>query len=313
MRRKINPFYDSISLFKLYFFFRKNKFDIVHTHSTQAGIYGRIAAWLAGVPIIIHTIHGSPFSETRNFLINHSTLILEKFCAKISTKIISNADILTQEYTVRGIGTKKKYITIYSGIDLKKFENPIPIQKIRNASNFNIALISRVTEGKGHIEAYQAMKLLDNEGIHLFIVGDGDMYEEYKKLYKNKNITYLGYRNDIANIIASCDLIILPSYREGTPRSITEAMASGKPVIATNIAGIPEQIIDGKNGILIPIKNSKILVEKIILLKNNPDLCAKLGAEGKKMSVKFSLENMQVNIEKLYFEIYTKLFKINNN
>lgn len=300
------PFSYVPALFEIYSYLKHNKFDIIHVHSTEAGIIGRIAARLAGIPIIVYTLHGSPFSETRGRITNNLIWLFEIITARFTAKIITNADNLAKEYLYKKIGSPLQYQTVYSGIEIEKFEKARPIKELRNKSQFNIGFISRITEGKGHDEALAAMNLIKGKKAHLFIAGDGELLNYYRNKNNNENITFLGYRPDIDRIIASCDLIILPSYREGTPRCITEAMAASKPVIATNIAGIPEQVEDNKSGFLIPIKNSELLAQKMEYLINNPKLAKKMGKEGYKRVNKFSSDKMVKDIGQLYDRLYQK-------
>ncbi len=294
------------ALLEIYLYLKQNKFDIIHVHSTEAGIIGRIAARLAGIPIVIYTLHGSPFSGTRGIITNWLIWIFEIITAPFTAKIITNADNLAKEYLHKKIGAPQQYQTVYSGIEIEKFERAKPIKELRDKSGFNIGFISRITEGKGYDEALAAMHLIKNKKAHLFIAGDGELLNYYRNKNNNENITFLGYRPDIDRIIASCDLIILPSYREGTPRCITEAMAASKPVIATNIAGIPEQVEDNKSGFLVPIKNSELLAQKMEYLINNPKLAKKMGKEGYKRVNKFSSDKMVRDIGQLYAWLYQK-------
>jgi len=302
MLRHLNPVSSLFSLISIYFYLRRNGFTIVHTHSTEAGLVGRFAAIFAGVPIIIHTVHGTPFSETRPWIVNAITLVGERIVARQTAKIVSNANILTKEYLSRSIGKKSQYVTIYSGIDLRKYQNARPIKDIKNKAGFNVLMVSRITEGKGLDEVLSAADQLVNEDIHVFIAGDGDLMQKYRQS-SAKNVTFLGLRDDVPRLLASVDILVLPSYREGTPRVITEAMAAGIPVVATNIAGIPEQIEDGKNGYLIPIKDSKALADRILYLKEHPMVRTRMGRAGLKMVKKFSELKMSRDIEKLYTEL----------
>ncbi len=309
MLRHLNPVSSLLSLIPVYLYIKKNRFTIVHTHSTEAGLIGRLAAIFARVPIIIHTVHGSPFSETRPYLVNFLTLIGERTVAKKTTKIISNADILTREYLDRSIGTGKQYVTIRSGIDLERFKDARIIKKIRDRAKFNVLMVSRITEGKGFDELIEAANILKNKDIHFFVAGEGDLFDYYRKRSKSisEYITFLGFRKDISSLLKSSDVLVLPSYREGTPRVITEAMAASIPVIATNIGGIPEQVEDNKTGFLISIKNSKLLAEKILYLLKNPEKAREMGMSGYRRVSEFSKEKMLRDIDKLYSDLLHSL------
>jgi len=287
-----------LSIFQVYRYIRKHRFIIVHTHSTEAGIVGRIAAALANTPVIIHTIHGSPFSKTRSYLLNKLVLTCERMASHLTTKIVSNADLLTEEYLRYGIGNQNLYTTIRSGINIVRFQEAKSIASMKKKGHLIIALISRITTGKGIHETLLAVKELDK--VQLYIVGNGKMLSHYKRRTLNPNVHFLGYRTDTERIIASSDILVLPSYREGTPRAISEAMAAGKPIIATDVGGIPEQVRDRINGYLVPIRNPRILANRIEYLARNPKLCVRFGDQGKQRARLFDARQMTADLQRLY-------------
>jgi glycosyltransferase involved in cell wall biosynthesis len=303
MLRHYNPITQPIALFQLYRFIKKNNFDIVHTHSTEAGIVGRFAANLAGTKTIIHTVHGIPFN--RNLVLRNFLLFCEKSAAKHTDKIITNADIIAKEYLKKNIGKKHQYATIYSGIDLDKFR----IINIEKNPKKIVTIISRLADGKGHDTFIESAKLVlkKHPETIFWIVGKGENQKNIEKLiFQNnleKNVKLLGHRDDIPKIIHDSYMLVLPSLREGTPRVIFEAMACKKPVIASNVDGIPEQVIHNKTGILIPPKNPELLAKKICFLLDNPKIAERMGIEGYSRVKKFSFESMAEQINLLYISI----------
>jgi len=280
--------------------FRRERFDMVHTHETEAGIVGRFAARLAGVPTIIHTVHGSPFSKYRSPFLNVFVLWCERLCARFTTQFIVNADIIMQEYLQRGIGRVVQYTTIYSGIELQRFK----AKKTSGRKPPVITIIGRLARGKGHETFLRAaQQVLKSTHAEFWIVGEGEHRHVIEKLRNDlqlKAVKFLGRRDDIPAVLAQSSIVVVPSLWEGTPRVIPEAMAAGVPVIASAVGGIPEQIQDGENGILIPANNPPALAEKILSVISNPAVARKLSAAGSVHAKRFSAYTMVDNIDKLY-------------
>ncbi|MEM4337025.1 MAG: glycosyltransferase family 4 protein [Candidatus Woesearchaeota archaeon] len=293
------------ALVEIFLYIKKEKFDIVHTHTSEAGFLGRIAAKMSGVPIIIHTIHGPSFTEQRNFLINNCAILLERICAKFTHKIISNADTLTDDYLSKKIGRKEQYITVRSGIDLKRFSpKPLPNNKV-----VTFLFAGRLAEQKGLINLILAANKLKKENIKFLIAGDGELREDLKKkiqYFNLKNVEMLGEVKDILPLLEKSDVVIVPSLFEGTPRIIYEAMAVGRAVIASDLPGVRVQVINGKTGILVKPGDVDELAEKILLLAKNKELRERMGREATKFSKDFGKENLVKGVEKVYEEMLKK-------
>lgn len=301
--KHFNLFSSLYSLLLVYNFIKKERFDIVHTHSTEAGIIGRLAARIARVPIIIHTIHGIAFTPHRSKLLNNFIILCEKIADRFTTHFISNSKLIINEYLSKYIGKKDKFTTIYSGIDLDKFR----IKKIKNKIPV-ITIIARLADGKGHEYFIEAAKIiLEKRNAEFWIVGDGELKKEIKYKIETLNLTnnvkMLGERNDINNILSKTDIFVLPTLWEGTPRTIFEAMAARVPVITTPVGGIPEIIKDNKNGFLVEPKNSEQLAEKIIFVQNNKKLINKITNQAKIESKKYSYKEMVKDIDLLYQDL----------
>jgi len=308
--RHYNPISLFFSIFEISIFLKEYRFDIVHTHGSEMGIVGRIAAKMAGVPIIIHSIHGTPFGINRNLLLNKFLIFCEQIAGKSTDRFLSNSDIITQRFLDNNIGKKAKFRTIYSGIDIKKFQNAKPIKIAFVPDNsIKILIASRLAKGKGWQELIESANIIlgKKKEVSFLIAGDGKYKNKIKDFIKVKNLKnnfhFLDYRNDIEKIYKSVDIFVLPSYKEGTPRVITEAMASGLPIVATNIDGIPEQVKHKKNGFLIETKNHQALADALLKLIENPRLRSKMGKESTKLVKKFSSNKMIKDIDNLYQEL----------
>lgn len=301
--RHYNPVTAIPAVVSVTLYLRRHDFDIVHTNSTEAGIIGRFAAAAADIPNTVHTVHGVPFTEDRNDLLNRFVLACERAAARHTDRIITNADIIAEKYLEHGIGVPHQYTTIYSGIHLDRFQvadsaDDLPGTRPR------VVMISRLAGGKGFDVLLDAIESIDDDELSVCLVGDGPLYDSVRKSVARRGLSdcvYLtGYRNDIPRVLAASDILVLPSFREGTPRVITEAMASGIPIIATDIAGIPEQVNEGESGYLIPPGDPEALADRLNRLLSNPELRMKMGKRGSERAQCFSVEAMLDETAELY-------------
>lgn len=307
--RHYNPLTSVGAVATVALYLKRNDFDIVHTHSTEAGIIGRFAAALAGVPTIVHTVHGVPFADDRNDLLNRFVLACERQAAKYTDRIVTNADVIAEDYIDLGIGSRGQYTTIYSGVELDAFRDASPAKDLPG-SRPRIVMIGRLVEGKGFDVLLDAVEELQNELGSLCIVGEGPLFDPLSRKIDarglSENVFLTGFRHDIPRVLAASDILVLPSFREGTPRVITEAMASGLPVVATNIAGTPEQVTDGESGFLIPTGDSIALAHRLEELLSDAELRDQMGERGHKLVTRFSVETMLDDLDELYRELLTR-------
>ncbi len=284
-------------------YLRGQEFDIVHTHETEMGIVGRLAARRAGVPFIVHTVHGVPFSPHRPLWLNTFVSILERYCARFTDAIITNSDSIREEYLRRRIGRRRQYVTVHSGIDLRKYARPLRPDVTARPT---ITIIARLAQGKGHGDLLKAVARLRGKirGLRCMIVGDGERRDAIAlaiaRLGLNKTASILGHREDIPAILAQTTVLALPAYWEGTPRAITEAMAAGVPVVATPVGGIAEQVEHGVSGYLVPVKDPLALADAIEKILQDSELAHSMGAAGRHRAKQFSKEAMVHGIEDVY-------------
>lgn len=258
LRNSINPIQDIKALFRIYSILKKNCIDIVHTHSSKAGVLGRIAAKAAEVPVIVHTVHGWSFNDFMCKAKYFTYTWIERFAARLCDRLIvvTNRDI--DKGLSAGIGTRNRYITIRSGIDFNKFK---AFDK-RKAENLRaefgnkkiIGTIGRLSEQKNvHDFIHIAERLLKHRSdIHFVVIGDGPLRGQLEELADSLglkvNITFMGIRLDTSDIYRTLDILLMTSLWEGLPRVIPEAMYCGVPVVANSIDGVSEIVNDGING-----------------------------------------------------------------
>lgn len=316
--QKIDICDDLLALWELICLMRQKRYDIVHTHNSKAGFIGRLAARIAGVPIVVHTIHGFAFHEFERPPRRRLFVWLERFAAKFTDKLITISEPLTQWGLKLNIGKPEKYITIYSGIEMDKFQVKVDINEKKQKlglkhTDLIAGVVSKLWEGKGHRCILEAAKTVITKvpNVRFMFVGEGYLREELEILVQRLGLSdyviFTGFRIDIPEITAIFDIAILASFFEGLGRVLLEAMVLEKPVVATNVGGIPEIVKDRVNGFLVPAGNSHLLAEAIIKLLKDENLRQSMGRIGRKMiDEKFSAKKMVEDIEKLYCELLKK-------
>lgn len=277
MSRKITPFLDLISLWKMYWLFKKEKPDIVHTHTPKAGIIGMLAARLANVPIRLHTVAGLPLMEatgTKRKILDW----VEKATYISATKIYPNSKglydfIVAQEFTctsklqIIGAGSSNGIDTSFFSTenvldeDKEKLKNQLNI----HSEDFVFIFVGRLVKDKGINELIMAFSKIQIENSKLLLVGsleedlDPLLPEIKKEIRQNKNIISVGFQQDVRSYFAVADALVFPSYREGFPNVVMQAGAMGLPSIVSDINGCNEIIIEGENGHIIPVKDTESL------------------------------------------------------
>ena len=324
--RKIRLFSNIQSIYRLYKLFKRERPDILHVHTPIASILGRTAAKFAKVPVIIYTAHGFYFHDNMPRIKYKFILGIEKYMAKYCTDYIftqSEEDRLTA--IKNNFIDERKVICIGNGIDVYGKFNPknINCAEIKALyEDFNltqqdtiITFIGRLVREKGIVELLEAFCCIDCKNIKLIVVGDIDQGCRDKETknaiiskYKdNKSIIFAGFREDINNILYITDIFCLPSYREGMPRTIIEAMSMECAVVATNIRGCREEVIDGSTGFLINPGSTSDIQNKLEMLIQNKEFIEKMKAEGRKRA-EINYDEKQV-VEK-QIKIINRLYEL---
>lgn len=303
-------FYNPKKVYSLYKLFRKEKPAIVHTQILTANIYGRIAAILARVPVIISAEQNVYYKKKRVHI------WLDKIIAKNTDKIIAVSNKV-KEFTSGQEGiAKDKFELIYNGIDSTEFLPTNSRKDIREKFNlregdFVLGTVGILTTQKGHCYLIQAVSQLVKRypNTVLLVVGKGELKEKLQemvhKMGLQENVRFLGLRRDIPNLLNCMDVFVFPSLWEGTPLALLEAMLMGLPVVASSVDGILEIVEDGKNGILVPPRNVGVLSDAIDRLIRNPQLRRNLGKAAREHILeKFEVRQYIRKLESLYNRLW---------
>jgi len=313
LRRNINFFFDFPALLKIRRLLKRDKPDIVHTHTSKAGLLGRLAARLAGIPSIIHTPHGHVFFGYFGALKTKMFVLLEKLASRITDKIIALTPREKADYLRYKVAKEDKLVVIPSGIELHKCQYPPKEERSKLRRELGIPDRSAVVgtagrlvpvKGPGFLLQAVGQVISEHPDTYLVFAGDGPLRKNLAKDAVDrglaKKIIFTGWRDDMARVLSVFDVFCLPSLNEGMGRVLVEAMALGKPVVASDAGGIPDLIIPGKNGILVPPQDPEELARQIRFLIENREEREKLGRAGKEMASAYSDEVMVKKIAELY-------------
>jgi glycosyltransferase involved in cell wall biosynthesis len=312
MVRDINPRDDIKAVRSLYKLFKEGGYDIVHCHSSKAGILGRVAAKLAGIKRIIYTAHGFVFNEPMSSIKRTIYVFIEKIGAMLGDKVIAVSKKDCDSALENKIVNKEKLTFIPNAIpeinkDLLKEPLEMKVELGLPASEFVIGTISNFYETKGHAYLIEAVKKLYDEGYKFSTVfaGQGPKLDEMKDLAKEYGcITFLGYREDNYDIMNTLDLFVLPSIKEGMPYVILEAMSIGKPVLCTKVGALTDMISDGVNGYIVEPQDSGLIFHKLRWILENKDKLESIGMAGEKyVNEHFSMAKFTESVISIYKEV----------
>jgi glycosyltransferase involved in cell wall biosynthesis len=307
--RLVDPLRDLRVFLKLYRWMRRERFDVVHTHSTKAGFLGRLAARLAGVPAVLFTAHGWAFTEGRAYWKRWLIGQAERLAAKVTTKIIcvSRHD---QELALKfRVADEKKLVVIYNGIDPQAFTpaSGSSVQKQLHIEGASVlTCVGRLAFQKDPLTLLKAFQKLSN--CKLVLVGDGPLRPRVERFVLRNRLQgraiIAGERQDIPEILAASDIFVLSSRWEGLPLTIIEAMLAGLPVVATGVGGVPELIEHGITGLLVSAGNASMLAEALHQLLQDKKLRQEMGEAGRKRALeKFSLDRMLQETTNVYQDV----------
>lgn len=313
--RKIDPRYDIAALLSLVRLIGRLKPDIVHTHTSKAGVLGRLAAWIMRVPVIVHTPHGHVFYGHFSKQLSNIFLHVEKAFDKITDRTIALTDGERNDYLRQSVSRPEKLVKIHSGVNVKKFIDA-GVDAVSKRKHLGIKPTETVvgTVGwllpiKGPTYLLKAMQQvwLDYPDVKLIYVGKGELEISLKTMADTmgvqEKILFMGWRDDVHEIMQTFDIFVLPSLNEGMGRVIVEAMAAGKPVVASNTGGIPDLVVEGETGFLVNPGDIAGIAKAIERLLENRNLKEAMGQAGQQRCHMFSEELMIEKIDKLYKEL----------
>jgi glycosyltransferase involved in cell wall biosynthesis len=312
---------DARAVGELYRVFRRLRPDIVHTHNPKPGIYGRAAAGLARVPVVVNTVHGL-FATSEDSLLKRAIVYgLERAVSSFSdSELVQNVEDIATLNRLRV--PSRKLVLLGNGVDLARFIVPSREAKIGSRRALNISegqvvvgFVGRLVWQKGLREIFDAAKILRSSrpDVVFAIVGpldpaktDGLTSLDVAAAEKLGNVIFMGERRDVEILYSTFDLFVLPSHREGFPRSAMEASASAVPVIATNIRGCRQVVDDGVTGTLVPLRDGVALARAIADLANDAERRAEMGRAARRRAVAEFDDRRVVSIT---LEVYRKLLR----
>lgn len=315
--RPVHPWNDFQALRRLTRIFRQQKPRIVHTHSGKAGVLGRLAAAKAGVPVIIHTIHGPSFGSFQGDFANWLFRTAELRAARVTTHFVTVADAMRDQYLAAGIGQPEQYTRIFSGFDLKPFLNATndPVLRARHGlkpDDVVIGKIARLFKLKGHETLFEIAPQLIQAcpQIKFLLVGDGEWRGRLETMARASGLqdrfifTGLVPPDQIPALLGVMDILVHLSEREGLARALPQALAAGKPVVAFDSDGAREVCLDGVTGFLIRPGHLNGLIERLLLLARDPALRTELADRGRTfVQSNFAVEQMITSLHRLYLKL----------
>lgn len=313
--RRISPFAALQSLINLFCYFRKERFDVLHVHTPIAAFIGRIAGRLAGIPLIIYTAHGFYFHDDMSWWKRYCFIALERLSGLLTDLLFCQSREDAEVAIHERIMPESCILLIGNGVDIHQFD-PDRVGNGQGAREglgiptdaFVVGLIARQVREKGIVEFLEAVNILMARYPRFWAVLIGEKLESDHAGEVERELTSaktacggrllaLGSRSDIPELLAAMDVFCLPSWREGLPRTIIEAMMMGKPVIATNIRGSREEVVHNETGLLIPLRSPLRIAEAIERLMNAPEWSRQLGRAARIRALTFYDERETVAIQ----------------
>ena len=318
--REIHVLKDLRTVWALVRLFRREKPQLVHTHTSKAGVLGRVAAWLVKVPVIVHTPHGHVFYGHFGRLRSWLFMQVERVLSSLTTRLIALTESERDEHLQRQIGRARHFAVVPSGIDLDKFHHARSCESQRPPwfscppDAVVIGSVGWLTPVKGHRYLIEAVaRLLPSfPHLHVMLVGSGELQDELTALGRQLGLGdclhMLGHRGDVEACLAAMDIFVLPSLNEGMGRALVEAMAAGLPVVATRVGGVPAIVQDRQNGLLVLPRDAAALADALRSLLSRPGWMTQLGeAARQSIGERFGTKAMVQSIEALYRESFREV------
>jgi len=315
--REISPLRDLVATFRLARLIRQERPDILHTHTAKAGTVGRVAAILAGrrgPRIVVHTFHGHVLRGYFGALRSRLFLLLERWLATRTTALIAVSPQVRDDLVALGVAPREKFAVVRLGIELDERVDGEQDGRAESrrylgigAERFAVGWIGRMTAVKRTDDVLVAFKRLRDDGVDavLCMVGDGPDRPELERraheLGVIRETLFLGYQEDVAPFYAAFDALVLPSSNEGTPVSAIEALAAGRPVVATRVGGVPDVVQEGEDGFLVEAGATDDLAERLAQLARDPALRERMGRAGRRRVLpRYAVDRLVDDVDRLY-------------
>jgi glycosyltransferase involved in cell wall biosynthesis len=302
LTRRLTPLADLRALVQLYRIFRREQFTIVHTHTPKPGLLGQLAARMAGVPVVVNTVHGFYFHEHMPRLWREFYITMERIAARCSDLVLSQSREDLDTAIRLGICPRERIQLLGNGIDIQRFDrnrvDPATLAHLRSTLGLPsgvpvIGFVGRLVVEKGILELARAVQQVQSRfgPVTLLIVGGVDRekagalnHEDIQAAAGTATCIFAGVRQDMPDMYALMDVFALPSYREGFPRAPMEASAMGAPCVVTNVRGCREAVEHERNGLIVPLRDVDALAEALIRLLRDHDRRRAMGDAGRRMA-----------------------------
>jgi glycosyltransferase involved in cell wall biosynthesis len=317
LHREISPFRDAVAIARLALLIRRVRPHILHTHTAKAGAVGRLAALLAAdarPPIVVHTFHGHVLRGYFDPVRTAGFRLLERWLARMSTALVAVSPQVRDDLVALGVAPRERFVVVRLGIELEQrvaaeLDGRDESRRILGIApdRFAVGWIGRMTGVKRTEDVLRAFRRLRDRGVDacLCMIGDGPdrpaIERRAHELGVMRDTLFLGYQEDVAPYYAAFDAMILPSINEGTPVSAIEALAAGRPVVATRVGGVPDVVREGEDGFLVDPGDVDALAERLARLAADPALRERLGAAGRARVIpRYSVERLVDDMDRLY-------------
>jgi glycosyltransferase involved in cell wall biosynthesis len=315
--REISPLRDLVATLRLARLIRRERPDILHTHTAKAGTVGRVAALLAGrraPPIVVHTFHGHVLRGYFGPLRSGLFRLLERWLAARTTALIAVSPQVRDDLVALGVAPPERFVVIRLGIELDERVSAEQNGRAESrrylgiaSDRFAVGWIGRMTAVKRTDDVLVAFRRLRDDGVDavLCMVGDGPDRPELERraheLGVIRDTLFLGYQEDVAPFYAAFDALVLPSSNEGTPVSAIEALAAGRPVVATRVGGVPDVVQEGQDGFLVDPGATDDLADRLARLARDPALRERMGGAGRERVLpRYAVARLIDDVDRLY-------------
>jgi len=312
--RGVNPVKDAKALFRMVSLMGQWRPDIVHTHSSKAGILGRWAAHLSGVPAAVHTIHGFGFHPEQGRAKNRLFRGLEAATSKVTTHFLAVSQANLEAGIAFGLFPRGRVTLVRSGVDLSALKNGVSAGNLRSSLGIPpgapiAGMVGCLKPQKAPVDWVRVAERVSRRvpSAHFLLAGDGELRGEVERevsaLGLGGRFHLLGWRRDIPKILKNLSVFVLTSLWEGLPRVIPEAMAAGLPVVATRVDGTPEVVCEGETGYLVPPHDLDRMAERVAELLGDPQAARRMGAKARSRLQEFDIEEMVGRQERIYEQL----------
>jgi len=315
--RDIAPIRDALSVLKLARVIRRERPQILHTHTAKAGAVGRLAALLAGdarPPIVVHTFHGHVLRGYFDPVRSAGFRLLERWLARSTTALVAVSPQVRDDLVALGVAPREKFAVVRLGIELDERVDPSANGRGETRrllgiapDRFVVGWIGRMTGVKRTDDVLLAFRRLRERGVDaaLCMVGDGPDRDHVERrahdLGVMRDTFFLGYQESVAPFFSAFDVLVLPSVNEGTPVTAIEALAGGRPVVATRVGGVPDVVRDGVDGFLVEAGATDDLADRLARLAADPELRERMGAAGReRVLARYAVDRLVDDVDLLY-------------